>query len=51
MTIAEDERPYPTPRNPYCRKELWKSQDSLQEHEEMKEESWYPKDTKFNIYN
>jgi len=51
FNIPEDERPYPTPRNPHCRKELWKSQDSLQEQEILRDETWYPKDTKYNIYN
>lgn len=51
MNLPEDERPYPTPRNPHCRKELWRSQDALQEEELMTSESWYPKDTQFNIYN
>jgi len=50
MNIPESIRPYPTPRNPYARKELWKSQDELQEMINMKEESWYPQ-TQYNIYN
>lgn len=51
FNIPEDERPYPTPRNPHCRKELWKSQDSLQEQEILRDENWYPKNTNYNIYN
>lgn len=51
FSIPEDERPFNTPRNPHCRKELWRSQDSLQEQELMKDEKWYPKNTQYNIYN
>ena len=48
--MPEDERPYPTPRNPFARKELWKSQEQLQEELEMLDENWYPKGTELNIY-
>ncbi len=50
MTVPESIRQYPTPRNPFCRKELWKNQDDLQEMINMTEENWYPH-TRFNIYN
>eukprot|EP01017_Pseudomicrothorax_dubius_P028069 TRINITY_DN3310_c0_g1_i2.p1 TRINITY_DN3310_c0_g1~~TRINITY_DN3310_c0_g1_i2.p1 ORF type:complete len:320 (+),score=89.75 TRINITY_DN3310_c0_g1_i2:149-1108(+) len=50
MNLPEDIRAYPTPRNPHARKELWKSQDDLQEMINMTEESWYPQNTKFNVY-
>ena len=50
MSLPEDMRPYPTPRNPHCRKQLWRSQDVLQQDELMRDEDWYPSDTKFNIY-
>lgn len=51
MNLPEDIRPYDTPRNPHCRKELWKSQDNLQEEIEMRNPEWYPKNTIYNIYN
>jgi hypothetical protein len=49
--LPEDIRPYGTPRNPHSRKELWKSQDHLQEIENMKDPKWYPRDTTKNIYS
>jgi hypothetical protein len=33
MSIPEDMRPFPTTRNPYSRKELWRSQDDLEQGE------------------
>jgi hypothetical protein len=27
--LPEDMRPFPTPRHPNCRKELWRSQDDI----------------------
>ena len=51
MNLPEDMRAYDTPRNPHSRKELWKSQDKLHEELQMRNPEWYPKDTKFNIYN
>jgi hypothetical protein len=51
FNIPEDQRPYNIPKNPYCRKELWRSQDDLQQDIFMKEEDWYPNETKYNIYN
>jgi hypothetical protein len=50
FNIPETDRQYPSPRNPYARRELWKSQDQLQEEINMSEESWYPTGTRFNIY-
>jgi len=50
INIPENIRPYPTPRNPHCRKELWKSQDDLQEMINMQSEGWTP-DTRLNVYN
>lgn len=51
LNIPEDIRPYDTPRNPYARKELWKSQDQLEEELRMRDPNWYPQNTEFNIYN
>lgn len=51
MTIPEDIREYPSPKNPYSSKELWKPQEKLEEEAEMYDENWYPNDTKYNIYN
>ena len=51
MSLPEDMRPYPTPRNPHARSELWRSQDKLAEDVEMQDPNWYPKDTTLNIYN
>lgn len=50
MSLPEDIRPFPSPRNPHCRKELWRSQEDLQQEIEMLDENWFPKDTKYNIY-
>ena len=50
MNIPEDIRPYPIARNPHSRKELWRSQDDIQELISMTEENWYP-ETNYNIYN
>jgi hypothetical protein len=33
MTLPEDMRSFPTPRNPYSRRELWRSQDDLEQSE------------------
>lgn len=43
--LPEDMRPYPSPRNPNCRKELWRSQDDIQEQMDMEAENWFPKMT------
>jgi len=50
MNIPEDMRKMNVPRNPHCRKELFKSQDAIEEEIEMQNEDWYPQDSKFNIY-
>jgi len=49
LNMPESIRPYPLPRNPHSRKELWKSQDDLQELINMSKENWYP-ESRFNIY-
>lgn len=51
MNLPEDIRPYATPKNPFARKELWKSQDQLHEEIKMRKVDWYPNNTEFNIYN
>jgi hypothetical protein len=33
MLIPEDLRPYPTPRNPHCKKEMWRPQEDLKEED------------------
>jgi hypothetical protein len=50
MTLPEDIRPFDTGRNPHARKELWRSQDDLQEDRDMMEENWFPENTSLNIY-
>lgn len=50
-TIPEEQRVYPSPKHPNCSRTLWKSQDDLQEIENMKNPNWYPKGTKYNVYN
>jgi hypothetical protein len=37
MNLPEDIRRFPTARNPYCRSELWKSQEQLQLEKEMED--------------
>jgi len=49
MNLPENKRAYPVAKNPYARKELWKSQDDLQELINMTKEDWYP-ESKLNIY-
>jgi hypothetical protein len=49
MELPEDQRAYPTPKNPHARRELWKSQDDLQELINMQKESWYP-ESRLNVY-
>lgn len=50
MSLPEDMRPFPTERNPYARRELWKSQEDLAEEQDMMREDWYPRNTKYNLY-
>ena len=42
MSPPEDIRAFPTPKNPYARKELWKSQEDLELNNQMMDENWYP---------
>lgn len=51
MAIPEDERIFPSFKNPFCNKEMWKPQADLQEEDQMRDPNWYPKDTFYNIYN
>ena len=51
MNLPEESRPFPSPRHPNARKELWQSQERLQELEEMRDPNWVPLGTKYNIYN
>jgi len=51
MSLPEDERRFPTPKHPQSRRELWQSQEKLQELEYMKDPEWFPEGTRFNIYN
>ena len=48
--IPEDERPFPSPKNPHCSKDFWKPQQDIREEEEMENPAWYPKQTAYNIY-
>lgn len=41
----------PVDKNPFSSRELWKSQEKLQEEINMLDENWFPENTKFNIYN
>lgn len=51
MFIPENERNFPSEKNPYCSKEMWRPQEDLAEEDEMRDPNWYPKDTHYNIYN
>lgn len=51
MGIPEDARFFPSPKNPYCSKDIWRPQQDLMEEDEMRDPNWYPKDTYYNIYN
>jgi hypothetical protein len=51
MFIPEDERNFPSEKNPHCNAELWRPQQDLMEEDEMRDPNWFPKDTRYNIYN
>lgn len=51
MYIPEDERPFPSVKNPHAHSYIWKSQENLIEEDEMRDPNWFPKDTYYNIYN
>ena len=51
MMIPENERPFPSEKNPHCSKEIWRPQEDLKEEDEFRDPNWYPKDTYYNIYN
>jgi hypothetical protein len=40
MNIPEDIRQFNSPRNPYARSELWKSQEQLKLEKEMEDPNW-----------
>lgn len=51
MFIPENARPFPSEKNPFCSKDLWRPQVDLEDEDEMRDPNWYPKDTYYNIYN
>ena len=51
MFIPENARPFPSEKNPFCSKDLWRPQVDLDDEDEMRDPNWYPKDTHYNIYN
>ena len=51
MMIPENERPFPSEKNPHCSKDFWRPQADLLEEDEFRDPNWYPKDTYYNIYN
>jgi hypothetical protein len=51
MYIPENERIFPSEKNPHCSSEKWRPQQDLAEEDAMRDPKWYPKNTRFNIYN
>ena len=51
MYIPEDVRPFPSEKNPYCSKEMWRPQEDLKEEDEMRDPEWFPNGTHYNIYS
>jgi len=51
MYIPESERIFPSEKNPHCSSEKWRPQADLAEEDAMRDPKWYPKNTRFNIYN
>jgi hypothetical protein len=51
MFIPEDVRNFPSQRNPHCKSEMWRPQIDLEEEDQMRDPNWYPRDTRYNIYN
>lgn len=51
QTLPEDLREQRVPRHPNARKELWQSQEKLQQLEDMADPEWVPQGTTYNIYN
>jgi hypothetical protein len=43
LALPETARKFPSPRNPNCTTELWKSQEDLDRLEQMKDPNWVPK--------
>lgn len=50
ITIPENERKFPTPRNTHARSKLHYDQSKLQRLETLGNKDWTPEDTKYNIY-
>lgn len=40
MNIPEDIRPFNTPKNPFARSQLWKSQEQLAIEKTMEDPNW-----------
>lgn len=40
VNLPEDIRPFNTPKNPYARSELWKSQEQLALEKNMEDPNW-----------
>lgn len=51
MFIPEAKRVFPSEKNPHCTTEKWRPQQDLREEDEMRDPNWYPKETRYNIYN
>lgn|SRR3990167_6477903 len=51
VNIPENQRRFPTPRNPHARAELWHDQDKLHRLENLRNPNWVPEGTAYNIYN
>ena len=51
QTMPEDLREASVPRHPNAKKELWRSQEKLQELEDLADPEWYPQGTAYNVYN
>ena len=51
MYIPENERPFPSKKNPHATTALWRPQVDLEEEEQFRDPNWFPKDTAYNIYN
>lgn len=51
INIPENKRPFPSAKNPHASATLYQSQEQLKKLKEMEDPEWYPKNTKYNIYN
>ena len=50
ITIPEGVRRFPTEKNPHCNRDLWKSQEDLDNIENMKNPNWTPENIPYNVY-